>query len=123
MATFRPLLRILLEKAKLSRTGYGSNPSATGGQGGRNGSIPLSAPYARAAESQKDLVKDAWSASTIENEIDGPPSRHQDDFGRRDDWGGPETRRATNEGVGKKGGFITMPRGVWKSRGKEDAIV
>jgi hypothetical protein len=58
MATFRPLLRVILGKAKLA-TGYNNGCSS-------RGTMPVTGPWAQ-ADSQKDLVKGAWTPMTIDN--------------------------------------------------------
>ncbi len=66
MATFRPLLRIMLRKAKLS-TGYNLNGSVSGG------TLPVSAPPAHSS-SQKDFVRDYWSPMGIDDTVSLSPN-------------------------------------------------
>jgi hypothetical protein len=65
MATFRPLLRTVLGKAKFL-TEYNINGTSSGG------TLPVSGSFARSG-SQKDLMKDTWSPMTI-GDSGSPPS-------------------------------------------------
>ena len=65
MATFRPLLRTILGKAKFS-TGNNLDETSSGG------TLPISGPFARNG-SQKDLMSDSWSPMTTED-AGSPPS-------------------------------------------------
>jgi len=67
MATFRPLLRIILGKAKFS-TSYNLNGTSSGG------TLPASGPPVHSG-SQKDLIRDTWSPMTIDDT--GSPSSHE----------------------------------------------
>jgi len=59
MATFRPLLRIVLGKTKFS-SGYSLNGASSGG------TLPGPGRPARSS-SQKDIAKNTWSSMTVDD--------------------------------------------------------